>query len=160
MSSYNRTFAEVGLKWRFSKRFSLKPNYRFSIDPNGPNTHRISGDLIYQSKKKKKDVRVKNRFRYQHKIESGSLQTTTYLRNKLTININASKLVDPYFFGEIFYRLNGRNEFRVWRAGAGLDWKLSKKLGLTTFYLYEREINKKNNNKVHVVGAVLEWSIN
>jgi hypothetical protein len=160
MTTFNRTFTEVGMSWRFAKRFSLRPNYRFSIDPNGFNSHRFSGDLIYSSKKKKKTVRFKNRLRYQRKIEVQTFDPTTYIRNKFTVDINASKLVDPYLFGEAFFRLDGRNEFRTWRSGFGLDWKLSKKWELTTFYIYEQEINRNSNDRVHIIGALVSWDIN
>jgi len=87
-------------------------------------------------------------------------KTKEYCSDKLTFDYNASKLVDPYSAGEIFYRLDGKYEFRVWRFIGGLTWRINKKLDLKTYYQFEQEFNTKSNDRFHVFGVDLAWTIN
>lgn len=160
LSSFKNTFTAVSWKWKMSKRFALKTTYRFTVVPDRNNHGRISGDLIYSWSKKKSDLRIKNRLRYQRRSTFDSNKTASYIRNKLTFDYNASKLVDPYAAGEIFYRLDGKYEFRVWRFIGGLTWHINKKLDLKTYYQFEQEFNTKSNDRFHVFGVDLAWTIN
>lgn len=160
LSSFKNTFTAVSWKWKLSKRFALKTTYRFTVVPNKNNHGRISGDLIYSWSKKKSDLRIKNRLRYQRRSTFNSNKRASYIRNKLTFDYNASKLVDPYVAGEIFYRLDGKYEFRAWRFIGGLTWRINKKLDLKTYYQLEQEFNMKSNDRFHVFGVDLAWKVN
>jgi ribosomal protein S30 len=160
ISSFKNTFTAGGIKWKLSKRFALKAVYRFTIVPNDNNHGRVSTDLIYSWDKKKFPLRVKNRFRYQRRSDFNSTKRTSYFRNKLLFEYNLSKIVDPFIAGEIFYRLNGKNEFRVWRINTGLTWRLSKQMRLKTYYQFEQEFNMKSNDRIHTIGVDLMWKIN
>ncbi|XOV67548.1 MAG: DUF2490 domain-containing protein [Fluviicola sp.] len=129
LTSFKNTFSAASLKYKISERFAVKGTYRFKFVPN--NHERVSADLIYSWSKKKFPLRVKNRLRYQRRADFVGSRTR-YLRNKLQFEYNASKLVDPFMAGEIFYRLDRRNEFRVWRINTDLTWKLSKRLAFKT----------------------------
>ena len=160
LSSFKNTFTAISWKFKFSKRFAVKTKYRFTAVPNKNNHGRISADFIYAWNKKKFPMRIKNRLRYQRRSTFNSAKRASYIRNKLTFDYNASKLVDPIISGEIFYRLDGKYEFRAWRINTGLSWRINKKLGINTYYQLEQEFNMQTNDRFHVMGIDLVWKIN
>lgn len=160
LSSFKNTFTAVSWRLKLSKRFSFKTIYRLTIVPEKNNHGRISTDLTYRWSKKKFPLRIKNRLRYQRRSTFNSDKRASYIRNKLTFDYNASKLVDPYVAGEIFYRLDSKNEFRAWRVNSGLSWRLNKRLNLNTYYQFELEFNAQENNRSHLIGIDLIWKVN
>ncbi|MCR9172854.1 MAG: DUF2490 domain-containing protein [bacterium] len=160
ISSVKNTFTAFGWRWKMNKRFSFTPTYRYTFVPNDDNHGRISADLNYSWDKKKFPLRVKNRLRYQNRSPFDGDRRKSYLRNKLSFEYNASKLVDPFIAGEIFYRLDRRNEFRIWRFNTGLTWRINKRVDVRTFYRLEQEFNKKSNDRFHIFGLDLAWKIN
>ena len=155
ISSYKKSFTNIGLKIKLNKHFSLKPSYRFIALPISTFDHRVSLDGYYKWKKKKIPLSFSYRMRFQHQFVSSK----SYLRNKLTMGYNLSKLVDPFFAYEIFFRFNGKNEFRVSRFTLGLDWKINKRVGLTSYYRLQDDIFIKKPKRQHIIGIMLNYKI-
>ncbi len=79
----------------------------------------------------------------------------------MEINYNLSRLIDPFVAGEMYYRIwNKPNELQKYRLDFGLDWRLSKKSALTTFYRYQKEINVNNPVSDHIIGIGYSATIN
>ena len=158
MSSRNSTFTEIGVKYKLNKHFSFVPRFRLVNIPLKKNKKRFSFDAYYSWKKKKSPVSFKYRFRIQDtkKINSKK-EANDYLRNKFTIGYNATKLVDPFFAYELYFRFDNKNEFRKNRYTFGLDWKLNKKMNLTTYYRIQKEINVKSPEKLNVIGLSFSY---
>ena len=57
----------------------------------------------------------------------------------------------------MFFRLNAKNEFRVSRLTVGLDWKITKKIKVTTFYRLQDDIFVKSPERQHVLGMMLSY---
>ena len=157
ISSMKSTFTEIGLRYKIDKHFAVKGSYRFTIKPTKDNRSRLSLDAYYNWSKKKFPLAIQYRLRFQDTKESNTGSKFTYLRNKITVDYNLTKIVDPFLSYERYYRFNQKNEFRVWRFTAGLDWRLAKKIDLTTFYRYQKEINVKNPGAQHIIGIMLTY---
>ena len=98
-------------------------------------------------------------FGYRLRFQSLLGNNKTYVRNKLKFEYNLSKLVDPFMAYELFFRLNGKNEFRVSRITLGLDWRITKPLHLTTFYRLQDDIFIKNPERRHIIGVTLDYKL-
>lgn len=150
-----RTFlTDVEARFSLSKRWSLKGGIRYSLKPQ--TDHKLRGvfDIKYKWSKKKRKLSFSNRLRTQYAYGLVSSKSDFYLRNKTQFGYNMSKLVDPYFGGEIFFKVD-RREFRQFRIFAGLDWKINKTLNVNTFYILQREIFNKNPQGDHIYGISL-----
>lgn len=90
--------------------------------------------------------------RFQHQF----ISSKTYLRNKIKIGYNLSKLVDPFIAYEAFFRFNTKNEFRVSKWKFGLDWKINKRLDLTTYYRFQDDIFIKKPEGQHIIGLMVD----
>ena len=155
VSSLKKSFTQVGMDYKIGKRFSLSGNYRFTFSPNENVSRRIALDANYKWKEKGKPVSIKYRLRYQN-VFGGQ---RTYIRNKIKFDYNLSKLVYPSVAYELFFRLNGRNEFRVSRITLGLDWRITKQFEMTTFYRLQDDIFVNSPERQHIVGLMLAYEL-
>lgn len=157
--SVNSLFSDFGLKFKINNYLAVKGNYRYSIRPAGKNDkQRVNLDLLLSLKKKKFPLSFRYRLRGQYSDELNSAKNEIYLRNQFKFDYNLSKLVDPYFSFELFFKFRA-NEFRNMRYILGLDWNLMKNLSLTTFYGFEREIYIKNPTGDHILGIYLAYQM-
>jgi hypothetical protein len=167
-SKYDYTFSELGLRYKVFKYLELKAVFRQSFLPPAE-----SGSGISDSDKSRlcfaagtgtelfnTGVNLGYRLMYQDSWENSSLKTSQYIRNRINVDYNLSKLVDPYIDWESYFRLDGKNEFRQNRYTVGLNWRILKQLNLDTYYRYQKEINVKNPEADFILGLGLIYSIN
>jgi len=152
VSNFKYAFAEFGTRYKVNKHFSLKGNFRYVTRPNKNNKTRVSLDAYYRWNKKKFPLSFVYRARIQNTRENVTAKSAAYLRNKLSIGYNLSKLVDPSIAYELYFRFNGKNEFRVTRLTASLDWRLGKNTDLSTFYRIQNDINIKRPDRQNIFG--------
>lgn len=151
-------FVETGVKYRIKKWISLKPQWRYTIVANGRNRSRLSLDANLKWEFKKLKLTPKYRMRFQNTTVSYTGEFITILRNQLTLGYNWTKLVDPYVEYENFYRFNFKNETRVHRYTAGLEWKLNKKAALKTVYQVDQEVNVSAPDRQNIVAILFGYS--
>ena len=95
--------------------------------------------------------------RIQDTKEAETGRKFTFIRNRAKLEYNMSKLVDPFFLTEVFYRFNDRNEFRAIRYAIGLEWKLNKQLDLLTSFTSQKEINVNSPDKENIFSVRLSY---
>jgi len=155
LTALKKSLTEFGAQYKLGKRFSLKGMYRVTLPPNQPAQHRLTIDANCGWKEKGRPLSVKYRLRYQHVLGGNK----TYIRNKIKVDYNLSKLLDPSLAYELFFRLNGKNEFRVSRLTVGLDWKINKHLELTTYFRLQDDIFIKSPERQHIIGFLLAYDL-
>jgi len=168
ISTYNYTLSEFGLKYKLFEYLDLKATFRQSFLPSrntgteisDNNKSRVYLDASTGIKIFNTGIKAGYRFRYEHSWENITLVPSDYLRNRFELDYNLSKLVDPYADWESFFRLNRKNEFRQNRCRIGLNWNISKKLNIDSYYLYMKDINVKNPETNFIIGLQVEYSIN
>ena len=113
ITQFKTVFTQLGVRYRLHRYIRIGTAYRFIIRSNEIR-HRISGDIIFRYRKKKFPLRVNYRIRLQKTFQNNT--SRNYLRNKLRVGYNATRLVDPYIAGELYYRIyNMPNEFQKYR---------------------------------------------
>ena len=160
ISTHQNNFTEIGVKYKLNKHFSFVPRFRYAQVPLRGNKKRISFDTYYTWKQKGKAISFRYRLRLQKTNKSYSnKEPSDYLRNKFHVGYNASKLVDPFFAYELYFRFDQKNEFRRNRYTLGLDWKVNKQLGITTYYRIQNDINVKRPEKLNIIGLSLSYNM-
>mgnify|MGYP001602111876 CR=1 FL=1 len=159
ISHFKSAYSELGLKFKMGRIFSIAANYRYIENPPTKNAQRFSVDFIFNFGKKKFPLSLQYRLRLQHEIRFSNRKTEDYVRNRFRLGYNLCKLVDPYFSCEPFFRLNGKYEFRVARYTIGLDWRITQNLQLTSFYLFQKDVNINRPDKNHIVGLMISYDI-
>ena len=154
ISEFKNTFSEFGIKYTINKIFSVKGNYRYISRAEKNNRHRISASFYSKLDTKVIPLVLTHRLKFQDTREPISGDIITVLRNKLAFDYNLCKLVDPFLEGELYYRLNKINDFRTSRITAGLEWRITKNIDLTTYYRLQKEINIINPNKDNIIGLM------
>ena len=150
---------ELGLKYKLSKHFSLKGQYRYTLRNNMKNTDRISLDLTTKWKYKPAKLTFKYRVRFQNTVVSYTDQNITYLRNRLSLQYKISKKWNIYTEYESFFKFNEKNEFRGNRYSFGAKYKVTKRIVLNAFYQLDQEINVKSPSRQNVYGLLLQWNL-
>ncbi len=160
ISHLNITLTEAGLRYELTKRIDLKAGFRYIFDPESHNSQRFSGDIRYTWSKKKFPIDIGLRSRYQHTVEEHTMESKSYIRNKINLDYNLSKLADPYIAYESYFRLNYQNRFTVSRYLIGIEWRLHKDLNLETYFLFEDEFGERNPKKSRIFGLALSYDLN
>ena len=97
---------------------------------------------------------------YQDSWESTTHVTKHYFRNRFNLEYNLSKLVDPYVSLESYFRFDGKNQWRQHRYTIGLNWKITKKLDIDSYYHFQKEINVKHPETLYIWGLGVGYTFN
>lgn len=92
------------------------------------------------------------RIRYQRDWEE---TTSENFRLKGEVEYNHSKSLEPFIAYEWFYRLTNPAEARKHRVTTGISSELTDYLSMKLFYRIDKELNKKQNEDIHIIGALL-----
>ena len=156
---FEKTFSELAVRYKVDDWLNFKLKYRYSWINDERNQGRISFETNLSWDIKDNPIDVNYRFRIQDAKVSYTGEKRTYFRNKLELDANLTKLVDPQIAYEHFYRID-KKETRVHRFTLSLEWKLRKNSSLKTFYRIDREVNTKNNEMQHIIGAMVSYDLN
>ncbi len=154
ISSLKKSFTQLRVRYSINKYVGFGASYRYTVRPTSNNRSRIMLDGYFALKKKDFPLSLSYRLRFQHENQLNSTKRYTYIRNKLSLKYNMTKLVDPFVAYELFYRFNTRNEFRAQRYTVGLKWSLFKGFRASTYYRYEKEMNVKVPVAAHIIGVM------
>jgi len=157
IGTFKFTYTEVGIRWRISKIFSLRGKYRYLFVPNDHDAGKYYLDGNVDLSKKRFPLSLSYRLRYERGNEFVVSKTENWLRNQIELNWNMSKVADPFLGWENFRRLDGINQARANRYSFGIDWRLSKILSLSSFYIFEDEFNVKKPQDRHIIGLRLTY---
>ncbi|NJK85820.1 MAG: DUF2490 domain-containing protein [Bacteroidales bacterium] len=154
-SNVNNLISEAALSYELTKQIKAKSSFRYYYNPGSFNRFRYTVDLAYEYSKKGFPLNLQYRGRFQHTVEQYTRDFSNYIRNKFSAEYKLSKLVDPYFAYESYFRLNYVNRFTVNRYYAGLTWRVSNNIDFETFFLYESEFGERNPNSSKIIGLNL-----
>lgn len=168
ISKYDFTYTEFALRYTLLNYLDLKGIFRHSFIPgNEPGSalkdydrSRINLDASTGTEVFNSGLKVGYRLRYQHSWENTTRLSSNYLRNRIDLEYNLSKLADPYAEYENFFRFDNRNEFRQHRYTLGMIWRITGELDLDTYFRYQYEINVNNPETDYIIGLGIIYSIN
>jgi hypothetical protein len=168
ISHYNFTFSEFGIRYSVFKYLDLKAIYRYTFIPAQPvltnvsenDKSRLAFDASTGVKIFNTGLKVGYRIRYQDSWDNKTKVSSHYIRNRFDIGYNLSKLVDPYASYDSYFRLDGKNKYRQNRFVFGLNWRITKNLGIDSYYLYQKEVNVNHPQTDFVLGLGIVYTIN
>jgi len=164
LQNFKSTFTQFDVEYRYKKdiRFSAAIRYIY----RGISRHSLRPLLNFALVHRAEKVNLKNRLRFQQDfedLETGEMLSPDldfYLRNKVTVTFKKVDVIEPFIFGEIFYRVHYRgNEFDQMRLGAGFSKKLTKRQDLSLVYVYREEFNVRSPLQSHVISAGLSFEL-
>lgn len=169
LGSVKSSFTEIGAGCEPFSDFEIVGRYRFTIVPNSFaedaieksafNRSRFMLDIKYELDKKGFPLSLEYRMRMQDSKELYTGHKRTFLRNRIGLEWEATDDIKPYLEYESFYRFNSKNEFRGNRYSFGIDWRINKKMDLSTFYRVDQQINTRVNDRQNIVGISYTYEI-
>jgi len=159
ISNYESSFTEFGVRYEFNDWLDAKGQYRYTSEIMDRNTQRWSLDISAKYEIDDFPVDLEYRFRVTDSRVDFTGEKDTYVRNRFGLDWNMSKLVDPFFEYENFYKFNEHMEFRVNRFTLGLEWKLSDESDFETYYRVEDEFNTSVPEMQHIIGIMIDYEV-
>lgn len=154
------SLTELELKYELFEFLDVSGKYRYTDNADGRDERRFSMDLDTEYDIPKIPIDVTYRIRFQDDKVSYTDQKSVFLRNRLGLDYNMTKLVDPYAEYEVFYLFSEKYEVRTNRYTFGLVWKLTGDLDLDTFYRIDKERNVEVPKTQHIIGLMVSYDIN
>jgi Protein of unknown function (DUF2490) len=159
-SSFDKTFAEFGAKYKINKYLRLGIDYRFYRNTQS------DGDLENQQRwAAKVNTKYKiDRFTFKYKLQfqnkdedfwandSGN-ENVYNLRNEFTISYNIPKTkLKPQISTELYRRYYERNsDFNKIKFGAEISFPIKKWLDAEAGYYFDRELNTTLPASIHIM---------
>lgn len=162
ISSMKEFFLEAGLQYKATDFLDFKLQYRYSNMQKARNERRFAFDTNLEYDIPDIPIDIGYRFRIQNAKVFWTERKINYLRNKLSLDANLSKLVDPFLSVEHFYRLRRyeESEPRTLRYTIGLQWRIEGDLELETYFRRDHERNVSTPNLQYIIGAMIKYELN
>lgn len=151
-------FSEVGLRYKLNNFLRLRVNYRF-VSRSGEKRNRFDGNVYLNLRWNA--VKISNRTRLQKEFIETLEDTDSELelRNRLRVTFTNSKKMQPFLGGEIFFGLGeGADKQDKFRLTVGTDWEVKKRVTLTLFYHFQRDLGKDKPDTSHIIGFKFNYS--
>jgi predicted porin len=161
MTEAGTLMTDIGLQYRFSKRFRAAISYRFTLKRRLDDTysHWNSWYLDGYYREKINPVTLALRLRVQSKyaeLNSSDKATVTnsHIRTKLTLKYDLKMKFEPYVYAETFFRFDvpASRSLDQMRFCAGIEYAFNRKHLVDLHYLICKEVNVSNPETDFVIG--------
>jgi hypothetical protein len=155
-------FSEIGVSYRFWKRFKLGAAYRFTLKRRLDDTYEKRNSWYVEGSyhEKIKPFRLVLRLRYQSKYAEGFTSEKSgipknHIRTKLMVQYDLSKKIEPYVYAETFFKTGvpAAESFDELRLCGGVKYSFNRMHKVDLHYLFCREYNDTNPETAYVIGA-------
>ncbi len=162
---YEDTFAavesditEVGIGYELNRQFTVKADYRF-VGMGDEKRHRIDGNIIFKMGWSRFSVSNRARLQQEFITTLKDSESRLVFRDRLQLAYHPGGALKPYIGGEIFLGVNeaGKSENKF-RLTGGLDFDLSKRVTLSLFYHFQKDMGEKTNEIKHIVAGGFHYS--
>ena len=161
MTETGTIFSDLGLNYRFSKRFKAGASYRFTLKRQLDDTYERKSSWYLEGfyREKLNPVSMVLRLRYQSRYAEASTSEKAgipenHLRTKLTIKYDLNKKFEPYLYGEAFFQtcMPASQSFDQLRLCAGIEYTFNRMHMIDLHYLFCRQYNAVNPETDYVIG--------
>lgn len=137
----------IGLDYKFSKRFKAGVEYRYSVR-EVQNISRVAASFGY--KEELQDLTLSLRSKLQYSFIPDASEGTAF-RNKIGAKYKINKDFSPYISAELFYSLSNEiNQFDNFRSEAGISYGPNKHNEFNLSYLFDKEFNVNKPETMHI----------
>jgi hypothetical protein len=162
ITEVGQVYSDLGLEYRFAKKFKVSGHYRFiqqkRLDDTYENRHRYYFDLSYKEKIQPVNLVIRLRYLSQNNDLFTSEQGTTpkdHVATKATLKYNPGLKIEPYVSAEAFFRLNYRSQspFDQMRVTSGIEYVFNRMHSIDVHYSITKEYNVKHPETDYVIGV-------
>ncbi|GAB3701975.1 hypothetical protein GCM10027592_30840 [Spirosoma flavus] len=144
---------------KVNKYMNVLANYRLSLIENQA-YHRfaVGFNAHIQAGRWRPFLRptLQNQRQYFQGDDENSGDGKTYLRTRVGTKYHINKLLDAYLYAEPFFNTEKQGlPIAFWQNSAGLSVDVSKRISLTTYYIWQPELQIKHAQTKHIVGLSL-----
>jgi hypothetical protein len=153
--------SDLGLSYRFSKRFKAGASYRYSLKRRLDDTYEQRNSWFVEGfyREKLKPVTFILRLRYQSRYDEAFTSEkagtpSNHFRTKLTVKYDLQKKLEPYVYAETLFNtcVPASVSFDELRLCAGIEYAFNRAHMIDLHYLFCREFNVTNPETDYVIG--------
>lgn len=152
------TFTELAINYKWNRGLSVNGNYRLMFWENGMR-HRYALQI-----EAKKEYESGYSFQFRQRWQKFQWQNTgepkTDFRSMLSLGKKIADKVKLFVSNEVFFRLNGINQWRAYRFTTGTNLKLNARINALLYYNYQTPINVKSGVSYHMMAVRLFYKLN
>ena len=152
ISVYKKNYTDIGFRYKPFKRHSLSANLRFINKSDNDKHFRAHIDLSSEMNIKKLFLILKQRIRIQQSWDEIGEYDKTYFRSKWGVEVKTN-FINPYIAHEFYWKLDQQTNLDQQRSTIGIAWNMSNDIKTKLFLRKENEINKKNPDKLSIIGV-------
>ncbi len=165
-SYLNNAFSELSVSYKITKEFKVSGSFRLSnrFDERLGYymRNRFNIDASYRLKINK--ISLSFRTRLQNTFDSrGDRSNAFYNRNKIAIGYNLNNFINPSVFTDLYSPLNlGSDAAGVidrYRLGISNDLKASKKITVSTAFIFQKEVGVSNPQNDYILSVGLFYKL-
>lgn len=154
-------YSDLGISYRFWKRFKAGASYRYSLKRRLDDTYepRHSWYVEGSYREKFKPVILVLRLRYQSRYaESFTSEKAevpkNHFRTKLTVKYDLDKKFEPYVYAETYFRTGvpASQSFDELRLCGGIEYAFNRMHMIDLHYIFSREYSVKNPETDYIIG--------
>lgn len=162
ITHYKGSYVFLYLDKRLNDHLSLTTNYRLALVENGT-YHRYAFGIEGQQKFGIVTVSLRPMLQYQKQNfsgdNSGSTDTDTYLRTRLSVKTPITRQLDAYIYAEPFYKLDKNPNLDWWQNSVGLKYEYAKRKKINLYYIWQPDYSKKLFRTINIIGLGLDFTI-
>lgn len=161
MSEVGAVYSDLGVNYKFLKRFKVGAFGRFTLKRRLDDTYQPFWSWYAEltAREKFKPVGLALRLRYQSRYaEYGTSEraaiASNHIRAKLTVKFDLDLKLEPYVYAETYFRtcVPAYQSFDQLRLCAGVNYAFSRRHAVDLHYLVAREFNAVNPETDYVIG--------
>lgn len=154
-------YSDLGISYRFWKRFKIGASYRYSLKRRLDDTYEARHSWYAEGsyREKIKPVILVFRLRYQSRYaESFTSEKAevpkNHLRTKLTVKYDLDKKFEPYVYAETYFRTGvpASQSFDELRLCGGIEYAFNRMHMIDLHYIFSRAYNVKNPETDYIIG--------
>jgi len=153
---FDETHTELKAQYRILDMLRVGVLYRLAFT-DVDTRNRIGAEVKLQGTYKM--ITGSYRLRLQDTTRPSQNSDQVMLRNRLKVDIEATKRVTPFASIELHHQLSPVAEYRKFRLTLGVAWELTKKIELDGYYLFETESNVNMPQTNHILGLELIYHL-
>lgn len=153
-AGYDETHTQLEAKWSALEYLRVGALYRVAILDNEVR-HRVAGQVELRGTRGSLTATYRLKLQETFRADYDQLM----VRNRGRLALGVTKHVEPFFALELHHQLDPVGEFRELRLIGGVDWELTKRLDLATYYIFQDEANVRMPERNYILGASLTYHL-
>ena len=159
ITAYDKSFAEVGTKYKIPQGVKFHTLYRHYLEPQITDRYRLTLGVNYERFFNNTNLEWAVRIRWQQENDYGAAYDLTQhtFRGKLSLVYELTRNLGLVLEDELFYDFGDNARWDKNRLTSGIEWQAAEGWEFIAFYRFENELSRELGDFDHTIGLYAEY---